>query len=53
MREIRTSGSVGGREGNLPVYPSALGTTQTPKASRLEGESRTGSDLEVKVLWRP
>ena len=54
MREFCTSRIRGGGRATSPVYPSALGMTQTPKlASRLEGESRTGSDLEVKVLWRP
>ncbi len=51
MRESRTSGSVGGLGGSPP-----RSTRRAPGMARYYqpgGESRTGSDLEVKVLWRP
>jgi hypothetical protein len=51
MREICTSGSVGGREGNLPVYPTAdaAGTPRRSARSRAAGGRRscavTGGEL--------
>jgi len=39
MREICTSGSVGGREGNLPVYPTAVAP-----GTRIAGEDGAFDD---------
>jgi hypothetical protein len=40
MREIRTSGSVGGRAGNRPVYPTTVTVTATAHGERRTDHER-------------